>query len=135
MADDATVQAEPPEDAPPPGKGPVGTIHEEIQKAIAERNPEVRAAIVKEGADEKLEERKKMVRTALGKAKEARSALQKIKPKPIAYDENDKVISEGFDKAQVDERKKHKETIAKIEAALEDALTKGDYTKLQKVAG
>jgi len=95
-------------------------------------NEKVMARVKEAFVERELQKRTDAMVKAFDKLTEARSDLKKIKPDVIAYDENGQEVSAQYSKAKVDERKKAQEKVAKIESAINLALT-GDYSKLYSV--
>ena len=54
-----------------------------------------------------------------------------VKADNKVFDEAGNVISEGFSAKQLAESKKHKEKVTKLETAIDNAVTKAEYDKLE----
>jgi len=106
------------------------SIHKTVTQLLGDRAGDVRNAVVKHLVDEKLEERKQMVLKGLSKLKEAKLAVTKAEKAGTVYDASGKALPSQYTKPQVDEIKKAKEAVTKLENAIEQALTNANYDKL-----
>jgi len=79
-----------------------------------------------------VELRKNLILDGLKTYDDVKDKLSKVKPDVLTYDETGKVTSQSFSKAKVDEKLKLEKQFKEIETALNLAIDKGDYKKLQK---
>jgi len=87
--------------------------------------------------EDELKRRTDLVLKGLAKKEEIERELRKVKPDQQGLDLSGKVVSETYSKAKVEEVKKLKEQLNKVEKALEGALAseKPCFDKLREVVG
>lgn len=105
-------------------------VHAEIAAGADKVIAGVRAALV----SKELSEREAAVLSALGKLQEAERDSKKIKPDNELFDGEGKSIQTGFSKAKLEELKKNRELVEKLEGAIVKALG-GDFSKVKELAG
>jgi hypothetical protein len=112
----------------------MATLKETVAEKVAGLGPVVHEAVATALADQVKEKRVKAVLTALNLKEEKEKELKKIKPEQT-FDGDGKVVSEFYNKANFEARKKVVEALAKIEKALNEALdpTNPNYENLFKV--
>ena len=109
-----------------------------IKQIIADKlkasAPIVKESIIQQLVDAEILVRKELIITkGLNKLDELNKELKKLKPDNISYDSEGKVLSETWTKAAVDNAKKIKDTITKVENAIEKALTENNYDLLRNL--
>jgi hypothetical protein len=110
-------------------------IKTKVAQAIAERSPSVRQQVVELMANEEIERRKMLVYNAVKDREKLEKEVAKIKPDHETFDLEGKSVK-VFSKEKFEEMRKAKEKLAKLDAALDEAL--GDppkYDKLNNLAG
>ena len=124
---------------------------EKVQEAVAAQIPvavqlandvkdavkgqDVRGCVVDFLVKEEVEKRKTMLVKALVARKEAETAVRKVKPDMLTYDETGKVVTSGYTKKTADELKKAKESLARIDKAITAAINEANYDGLKNVGG
>lgn len=93
----------------------------------------IRRKVVDHLTNTEIMRRTDMLVKAMDVRYEAEKELSKIKPDSVAYDEGGAKHHELFTKAKVDERKKCKEKLAKIDKAINKAINDADYDSLRKI--
>lgn len=111
------------------------TIHGEVQRILSESTQDVRNRVVNCLVEEKLEERKKMVIDGLSKLKLARQELSTLERKgtQLLNRQKQPVGEMTFTKEQLTELDKAQQKVNKLEAAINKAISEGDYTKLTEM--
>ncbi len=134
MSENTENTTETPPAAPAPEeKDNAATVLSEVAERIKASTPTVRTKLV-----ETLVEKEVVLRAdLLGKALDARSAavseLQKInKPDVVTYDADGKEVGGTYTKDNLKKIKEGKEKLAKIEKAIELALS-GEWQKLKEL--
>lgn len=117
----------------PAGTSPAAaTLLDDVKEIIASSGADVRARVVSALAEKAIGERVELTKKGLDKYNEARSNFRKVnKPDHTVFDGAGKKM-EFMTGAKVEEIKKAKEALDRIEKALELALGKNDFTKLQE---
>ena len=105
-------------------------LNEAVAERIANSGNTIFSRVVDIMADETIAKRVKQITTAMTEADNLVKELRKLKPDVVSYDESGAVISSAFSKARIDERAKNSNRRRKIEAAITDALDKGDWAKI-----
>lgn len=96
------------------------------------KSADIKGRLIAMLTEEEVVLRANLLKTAFEKLNLQRKALTKIKPDVITYNANGEESSASFSKAKIDELKKAKDEMGKLEKALEQALS-GDYTKLKEI--
>jgi hypothetical protein len=111
-------------------------IHTEVAEIVAKSNDDVRKRVVNSLVEEKLKKHESLILDGLGKLKTMRTELEQSKRKGVvSFGLDGKPLgSPSFTKAQIDEMKKSQEKLTKLEKALENAIDKGDYSKLAEAS-
>ena len=108
-------------------------LRSDVKTRIDSCSDQVRQRVVEQLAEAEIQRRTILLATVLDKRKEAERAVYKIKPDLVSYNEAGAVTSTSYSKAKVDELKKAKELLAKIDKAIEKAINEADYEELAKV--
>ena len=107
------------------------SVKESVTEQLGAVGPSVREKVVTLLVDAEIEKRTNAVVAVVRKLDEANAALKKInRPDTETYNEDGSVASASFTKQRLDEVKKTKETIAKLEKALDEAFDKSDFQKV-----
>lgn len=106
----------------------------DVADLVAEGSKTVRSAIVKTLADKEVALRTSCTLECLEKLKQEKNKLNKIKPDNVVYTESG-AETKTFSKAKFEERKKCLELIEKLEAAIDLAFNKNDFTKVKELSG
>ena len=106
-----------------------------VKKAIKNSASVVKNKVVDLFVNEEIDKRVKSLHSAYVKLKELRNAVNKIKPDNVNYDEEGQVTSQSYSKAKVDELKKSKERVVKLERAIDAAIANEEnaFNKLDEV--
>lgn len=111
------------------------SILDAIKTLVDGSGPEVRERVIAGFAEEKKAARVKTLSSAVTKLMELRSSFQKLnKADQISYDGSGKKI-ETMSAAKFDEIKKARESIERIEKAINLAVDKNDFSKLTEIVG
>jgi len=111
----------------------MATLKEAVAEKIAGLGPEVQAGVVDVLVEQVKKKRMDAILTGLNLKDEKEKELKKIKPVQT-FNADSTVASETFSKADNDNRKKLTEALAKIEKALNEALSETpNYENLFKV--
>lgn len=106
----------------------VGLVKAEVKTG----NEQVSKRVVSALVEQELERRTQLVLKALEKKETLEKELVKFKPDVVSYKEDNTVASESWSKANLDNKKKTADSLAKIDAAIEAAVSGNDYDKLAK---
>ena len=105
-------------------------LAEAVAARIANSGVTIFDRVVDIMAGEAITKRVKQITTAMTEADNLVKELRRLKPDVVGYHEDGFVISSAFSKARIDERAKNINRQKKIEAAIADALDKGDWAKI-----
>lgn len=107
------------------------SVKEVVTERLGSVGPVVRDKVIDILVDAEVEKRTTAVVNVVRKLDEAVVALRKInKPDNETFNEDGSVATTSFSKARLDDIKKTKEIVSKLEAALELAFDKSDFTKV-----
>jgi len=107
-------------------------VKTQVADGIKNSQEDVLNKVVTQLVDTEVEIRKNLILEGLKNYDDVKDKLSKIKPDVLAYDETGKVASQNFSKAKIDEKQKLEKQFKEIQTALNLAIEKGDYKKLQK---
>jgi hypothetical protein len=99
-----------------------------VAEQISAAGSEILDRVVEKLAEVEIAKRADALLNAVNAAVTTQRELYKVKPDQQSYDASGKVVSETYSKARFEEKKKLEEKLAKIEAAVDKAVTKGDYS-------
>ena len=106
------------------------TVLSDVSETIkAEAGEAVLARVKETFVERELAKRTEALVKAFDKLREAKGALDKIKPDVVAYNEDESVASTSWSKAKLDERNKARKAVTKVEEAINLALA-GDFNKV-----
>ena len=109
-------------------------LRKEIQEALSnEASSWVRERVKSKLVEEKVAEYTQVTLDGLKARDEAEKALKSLKPDIKVYDTDGKLVSENFSEKVTQDRNKARETLSKIDSALEEALSKGKFDKLAQL--
>ena len=100
----------------------------------AQETGEIRQKVVDHFAKEKIDERTKLLTSALVKRAEKKKELDKTKPDRVDYDENGKVVSSRWTKDHLKKRNELQKALNKMDKAIQRAVKSADYEGLKKFA-
>jgi hypothetical protein len=100
-----------------------------IQSSIESVREELRMKLVRDEAERRVND----LAGALGKLDKAEQELRKIKMDHRVCDENGATIQQGYAPETAKKLQEAKQFVAKIESAIELALTKGDFSKVREL--
>jgi hypothetical protein len=110
------------------------TIKTDTKAAIAERNPEIRKALVTMGADKEVARRIQVAVKMFTKLSELRKEANDLKrPDVVQYDATGTKTTEAFTKGQADKIKKNNEALTKWLTAFAEAVEQGKWEKADKL--
>ncbi len=104
------------------------SIGQKVAASITDAGPAILSKVIDKLASLEIEKRADALLNGVNAAISAKRELQKIKPDQQSFDASGKVVTETYSKAKVEERKKAEEKLAKIEAAVEKAVNKNDFS-------
>ncbi len=99
-----------------------------VAEQIAAAGSAILGKVVDKLASAEIEKRADSLLNAVNAAVTTKRELQKIKPDVINYDGEGKELPGVYSKGKIDEKKKLEEKLAKIEAAVEKAVNKNDFS-------
>ncbi len=122
--------AEPPAD-PPADKDSAARVMAEIASRLDSSLADVRQGLVDALVQKELDERVKLLVSAVGRRNEQLSELRKVdRPDVVTYDDAGQVASGTYTKERLKDIKDRKEKLAKLETAIARALS-NDFSKLK----
>jgi len=128
MPTEPTQQAEP----------AVAPVAEEIRNDVKQQvdaeqtHGTIRTRVVTHLVDAEIERRTNLLVKAMANRKAAAKEVDKIKPDQVQHEESGKVAMTSYSKAKIDELKKCKKKLSKIDKAINRAINEADYDGLQK---
>lgn len=126
MADENTQPTETPQaDAPVSASQSIG---QKVAANIADAGPAILGKVIDKLASAEIEKRADALLNAVNAAIATKRELYKVKPDLVAYNADGKVASENWTKPKLEEKKKLEEKLAKIEAAVDKAVNKNDFS-------
>ena len=112
----------------------VKTIEEAVAERFAKLGGEVADAAINILVEKELDKRKVQVVSAFSEYDELQKRLRRLdKGDVLSYNGDGSVATQAFSKQRLDELKKVKERMAKLEKALEDAIANSDFKKLNEL--
>ncbi len=107
-----------------------------VKDGLIDSSTVVRQAIVSNLVKAEMDKREKAAISVFEKLEAAELDRRKVRPQFAGYNADGKPIGEPvFTKDQADQIKKTDELIAKLNGALEKALTSNDFSKVFELAG
>jgi DNA-binding transcriptional regulator GbsR (MarR family) len=107
------------------------SVKESVTEQLGNIGPSVREKVVTLLVDAEVEKRTNAVVAVVRKLDEANAALKKInRADNETFNEDGSVATATFTKTRLDDIKKNKEIIAKLEKALDEAFEKSDFQKV-----
>lgn len=125
MADENTPTEIPQADTPVSASQSIG---QKVAANIADAGPAILGKVIDKLASAEIEKRADALLNAVNAAIATKRELYKVKPDIVAYSGDGKVATENWSKAKLDEKKKLEEKLAKIEAAVDKAVNKNDFS-------
>lgn len=110
----------------------VDNLKEVVQFEIKNTQEKVKQEVVNQLVNAEVEIRKNLILEGLKTYDDLKDKLSKVKPDVFTYDAVGNIATEGFSKAKIDEKLKLEKQFKELETALNLAIDKGDYKKLQK---
>ena len=105
-----------------------------VRGAVESQSTSIPQTVRNHYVEIEISARVKLTIAAFDELKTISSNIKKIQPDSVAYDIEGKVVSSGFSKAKLDERKKLIERQEKLEKALESAFAEKPNFELLKNA-
>jgi len=122
--------------AGPADKRQSGNLLSEVAEKIGQSTSQVRERVISALVEREVVARTDILDKALAKRTELDREIRKLqKPDVEQFDVDGKVVSASFSKARVDELKKAREGLEKLEKAIDKALTDNDFSKLKEIVG
>jgi hypothetical protein len=110
------------------------TVLAAVSERIGASGPAVRERVVSALVEREVVARVELLDKALAKRTETEKDLRKLKPDVENYDADGKLVSSSYSKAKADELKKARESLDKLEKALDKALVDNDFSKLRELS-
>jgi hypothetical protein len=111
-------------------------ILSEVAEKIGQSTPQVRERVIDSLVEREVAARTDILDKALAKRTELDREIRKLqKPDVEQFDHEGKVMSASFSKARVDELKKAREGLEKLEKAIDKAITDNDFSKVKEIVG
>ncbi len=104
----------------------IKSLNESVAEKIGGSNPKVVETVVEKLADVEIQKRIAAVVSAIDHGNKLRRELNKIKPDNTTYNADGSVQAESWTKATLENKKKLIEKAAKLEKAIELALSPGE---------
>jgi hypothetical protein len=112
------------------------TIEEAVTERLGKLGPAVLDASIEVLIEKELDKRKTQVVSAFTEYDELQKRLRRLeKGDLIAYNGDGSIKEASFSKGRLDELKKVRDRMAKIEAALEQGISASDFKKLNDLGG
>lgn len=106
----------------------------EVAERVKVSAPEVYNRLRDSMVEKEVASRVQLLDTAFQKRRELSNELTKVnRPDQETYNVDGSVASQSYTKARLEEIKKAKETLAKMEEAMERALADNDWSKLKNL--
>lgn len=134
MADEIPEEIPQPTTAEPALKT-VADFWTSVRAGIDERSAVVEETVIEHFAKKEVNVRIDKTIAAIDALKLAEADLKKIKPDLVTYDAEGKETTSGYSKTVAETRKKAREKVERIEAALSDVFNKNNFDKLLKLQG
>lgn len=109
------------------------SIIAQSRERIKTSGTEVVSRLVNELVDIEVQARVKALREAVSAREVAEKTLNKIQPDQASYDANGNVVSNTFSKAKLEELRKAKENLKKIDEAIDKAVMNGDFSQVKNI--
>lgn len=106
-------------------------IRDEVKNKV--KTADIRSRVVATLVEAESASRAELLSAALVERKKTEAEIRKINPEVKTYDEDGKVLSETYTKQQVDDRKKLKDKLAKVDKEISKAITDADYEGLKNL--
>lgn len=110
------------------------TIREKIASQIAVISGDVEQRVIDVIVEKETKKRADALVLVLEKFEKEQKEFFRLGSDLKTFDENGKVLSDGYSKARLEERNKAKQRLTNMQNALEKALTTGDMTNVYKFA-
>lgn len=112
-----------------------GQLKKTVADQIAGSQPTVLAKVTAKLVQDELDRRADLVLRGLTRRDELHRQLAGLTPDQSGLDAAGKVVCETYSKGRFEARQKVTETLAKLSAALETAIQKGEYCDLKEALG
>jgi len=107
-------------------------IQTRVKEALSKSKDTVVDGVVNSLIEVEIERRKGLVEKTLTILSSLEKELKKFKADNNILDASGNVVQEGWTRKTLDEKKATEEKLNKLEKALDNALTSGDYSALEK---
>lgn len=104
-----------------------------VKAKIAESSEVVQNRLVDELVEMEVKSRVALLRDGLATRDTVEREIAKVKPDVLTYTETGAVANSSFSKAKVEELKKAKAKLAKIDTALDKAIVNADFSQLKNL--
>lgn len=107
----------------------------QIAAKVKESAPQVTARYIESQVEQEISSRVGLLDKAMQQRFKLQSDLRKVdRPDEEKFDAAGKVVQAFYTKARLEEIKKGKEALAKVEKAIELAVTTNDWSKVKEIA-
>lgn len=106
-------------------------IRNEVKELV--QTADIRSRVVASLVEAESASRADILSAALIERKKLEGEIRKVKPEVKTYDIDGNVTSETYTKQQVDDLKKLKDKLSKLDKELSKALTEADYEGLKNL--
>lgn len=112
------------------------TIKEMVSERLAQDVPVVKNRVIDLLTEQEIKKRVDAVVAVITKLDETKKEFYKLKPDNVVFDIDGNVLTEGYTKATLENRKKKAEQVAKLEKALDQAFDdeKPNFEQVLKIA-
>jgi hypothetical protein len=104
-----------------------------VATRLGESSEAIKTAVIDTLVSKELTTRADKIMATMTMADNVKRDLRKIKPDQVILNLDGTTSSEGYSKAKLEEHKKLTDRLAKIEKAINTALTDGDYSKINEL--
>ena len=136
MAEPSEPSSDQPESKPEPTKYKSSEVLSIVAERLGSSGTAVRERVIDTLVEREVVSRVEVLDKGLAKRSEYERELRKIsKPDVETYDAEGKPVSATYSKARIDELKKSREQLTKLEGAIDKALVSNDFSKLREIVG
>lgn len=121
-----------PTEAPPPSQSRTDRMREAIKRKIADSSVPVEIRVIDHFVEQETDRRAKLIIDGVMRLADAETALAKFKPDSMVFDDDGKMIQQGWSADNKSRREKAQKVVAKINEGLTLALAGADFKKLEE---
>ena len=108
----------------------MSTIGEQVAEQLGNSGIQITERVITHLVEKEVSRRAEAIIKALSNLDALDKEGRKIKPDLVGYDDAGKIISQSWSKQKIDERNVNIAKIAKLQAAIDKALDKNDFSDL-----